>query len=58
MSTNPAFEQWFARVAREMNLLCGMGPDDLPDYDYWSAFEDGENPCDCAEMAVAAAKDY
>ena len=39
-------------VDDEVTKICGMGLDDLPDYDVASAFEDGESPRDVAEAVL------
>jgi hypothetical protein len=50
-----AFEQWMLHVNNAMAKLCGMTADDLPDYDYHQAFEEGRLPRVTARQAVRAA---
>lgn len=52
------FEQYMADVRCDMLRRCGMEPDDLPDYDYATAFEDGVAPETTALRAIRAAGGY
>jgi hypothetical protein len=36
-----SFEQWKSKVDDAMERLCGFTSDDLPDWDYYSAWQDG-----------------
>lgn len=46
---SPTFERWKAAVNRRLVSVCGMGILDLPDQDYWSAWDAGENPAEFAD---------
>ena len=50
------FDQWFTIVSKIMNDLCGMGPDDLPDYLYHQAYDNKVSPDRAARAAIKAAK--
>ena len=56
MSTAP-FDEWKAKVSRRMYQLCGMGPDDLPDFEYWMAWNSGESVEQTARDAIASARE-
>jgi hypothetical protein len=56
MMNKRTFEEWMAEVTREMMKKCGMGPDDLPDWGYRSAYDRGVQPARAASSAIAAAK--
>lgn len=32
------------QVNAELVSMCGMGSEDLPDWNYWDAWDDGESP--------------
>lgn len=36
-----SFDQWKKKVDDRMEQLCGFTSDDLPDWDYYSAWQDG-----------------
>lgn len=40
----PTYEAWKEQVNLEVTKLCGLGCDDLPDWDYRSAWQSGEDP--------------
>ena len=46
------FETWMAEVDRRLVLACGMGVDDLPDYNYRDAFDEGISPKEIANEAL------
>ncbi len=50
------FENWMHKVETAMIEMCGMGPDDLPDYCYHDAWEDDTPPRVCARAAIRAAE--
>jgi len=52
------FEQYMALVNLHMRLKCGMQSDDLPDYDYASAYADGVAPNRVAARAISAAGEF
>jgi hypothetical protein len=53
-----SFQVWKALVASEVDRLCGMHPDDLPDFDYWRAFERKQSPKATAKRVVAKASEF
>lgn len=49
------FEKFMREVDDACYEKCGMSVHDLPDFDYWSAFEDGKSPKATAAKAVRSA---
>jgi hypothetical protein len=49
------FEQWMKKVNLEINLLCGLSADDLPDCCYQEWFEDRKSPKMAAKKAIKMA---
>jgi hypothetical protein len=43
------YRQWKEEVEMCLEELCGMSSEDLPDYAYRDAFDDGLSPEDTAE---------
>jgi hypothetical protein len=58
MKTKLSFEAWEKEVDNCMEQMFGMSCDDLPDYDYYSAYEDNTSPKSAARAAKKAACDY
>jgi hypothetical protein len=58
MDRKLTFEQWMAIVASIMSRLCEMGPDDLPDWGYRAAYDEGKSPDCAARAAIKAARNY
>jgi hypothetical protein len=52
------FEQWKREVDAAILALCGLTADDLPDYGYADAYEDGKSPKATARAAIKAAGDF
>jgi hypothetical protein len=52
------FETWCEMVDSEIYRLCGLGRDALPDWDYWSAWEDGVTVTAAARRVIRAAREY
>lgn len=52
------FETWLADVNRELYLICGLGHEDLLDFDTRKAFDAGVKPCACAKKIIRAAKTF
>ena len=50
------FEEWYAEVDQWVIRKCGLGPDDLPDWNYRDAYEDGIRASLAAAQAIRAAK--
>lgn len=50
------FEQWLKEVDRYVVALCGLGADDLPDWGYRNAYDDGVSPIAAARKAYRAAR--
>ena len=42
------FDQYKAEVDRQLTLIADVISDDLMDWDYWSAYDDGQNARECA----------
>ena len=45
-------DAWLSVVAEEIEYLTGMGMDDLPDFCYADAYDDGRSPKQTARLAV------
>jgi hypothetical protein len=58
MGQRLSFDDWMVQVTRVMVKSCGMGPDDLPDYNYRDCYDAGYSAFECAQEAIDAAKDY
>jgi hypothetical protein len=52
------YEQWFQEVDRLVQRLIGLGADDLPDWNYRDAYDDGVTPSRAAARAIRAARDF
>jgi Family of unknown function (DUF5419) len=53
------FDKWMAKVdAYIANKFGGIDSNDLPDWNYEDAFEDGASPSAAAKAAIRAAKDF
>jgi hypothetical protein len=62
MNTQPStyinllpFAQWMHSVDLTIQRITGLSADDLPDYCYRDAYEDGLSPAQAARRAVRAA---
>jgi hypothetical protein len=42
------FDQYKAEVDKQLTLIAGVVSDDLMDWDYWGAYDDGQAPRECA----------
>jgi hypothetical protein len=49
------FEQWKARVNKEVIKIAGLSCDDFADWDYYSAFRDEYTPKQAAREALEEA---
>lgn len=52
---NENFDTWMAMVNLYVEHLCGLGVDDIPDYNYWDNFDAGISPKVTAHEALEAA---
>jgi hypothetical protein len=52
------FDSWKKQVDAILIRLCGMSSDDLPDYGYANAFENGCSAAVTAKRALRAAKEF
>lgn len=52
------FATWMHEVNRAIERKTGLRSEDLPDYCYRDAFDDGARPAQVAIAAIRAAKDY
>lgn len=52
------FEAWKKQVDDEMFSMFGLLTDDIPDFDYYSAYQRNINPRRVASAAWNAAKGY
>lgn len=58
MAKKLTFEEWQARVNKVLINRVDLGIDDLPDYDYWTAWNCGESPLECARDVLENAMNY
>jgi hypothetical protein len=52
MTKEISFETWMKQVNRTIFQSCGLGVEDIPDYDYWSNWNAGVSPEQTAEEAL------
>lgn len=52
------FDEWMKQVDSEIEKHFGLSSDDLPDWTYADAFEDGMKPEDAAQEAMSAAMEF
>jgi len=52
MTKEISFEAWMKVVNRKVFQSCGLGVEDIPDYDYWSNWNSGVSPEQTAEEAL------
>lgn len=57
-SKSGSFDEWMRVVSAAVWRLAGMAADDLPDYCYRDAYEDGVRPVAAARQAVRAAREF
>lgn len=50
------FEDWMIQCDGWVYHICLIGSESLPDWDYWSAFDDGLTPFEAAQGAIEAAR--
>lgn len=58
LKPDTAFNLWMAKVNSALYIRCGMGADDLPDYTYRDAFDNGDKPDAVANRVIKQAKGY
>lgn len=52
-----SYDEWMLAVDANVQRLCGLSADDLPDYCYADAYDDGRSPSEVARAAVRAARE-
>ena len=52
------YEEWYDKVCDECSKQTGFDPDDLPDYCYMDAFEDGLTPSEVLEDMLDELEGY
>lgn len=52
MTQEITFETWMKKVNRVVVQTCGLGVEDIPDYDYWSNWDAGVSPEETAKEAL------
>ena len=55
MTKEIAFEDWLKIVNRHVIDSCGLGIEDIPDYDYWNSWNAGMPPEEVAQEALEEA---
>lgn len=54
---NPRFDAWMAKVNAILERKTGLDSNDLPDFCYLDAYEDGATPSQAAASAIRAARE-
>jgi hypothetical protein len=57
MIDDSKFKAWLKDVNAQLNALCGMDMDDLPDQNYHDEWEAGTSPRSMAKRAIAYARE-
>ena len=57
MTTRLSFEAWKYVVNTHIQRLAGLDADDLPDFGYRDAYDDGATPLATAKRAIKAAQE-
>jgi Family of unknown function (DUF5419) len=52
------FEVWMKEVDRILDTACGLTSQDIPDWMYYDAYEDGVKPTVAAKRALKAAGSF
>lgn len=55
---DPEFQSYLDRIDAILDREVGCTIDDLPDFDYWSAWDAKEDPEEVARQVIAAAGNY
>ena len=55
MTKQIAFEDWLKMVNTFVIDSCGLGIEDIPDYDYWSSWDAGMSPEEVGQEALEEA---
>lgn len=55
---NTNFKEWKQKVNVYVVKLTGLSCDDLPDYPYYNAYQNGDSPSVAAKDVIRAAKDF
>lgn len=50
--TFPTFRSWMVEVDREIQVRCGLQAEDIEDWTYRDAFDDGMDPEEAAIQAL------
>jgi len=58
MTNRKPYDQWKAEIDHFLFALCGLCADDLPDYAYRDAYDDGKSPQATARAAYRAAQEF
>jgi len=56
-SKHTTFTEWMRQTDQAVFKKCGMFADDLPDYCYRDAYDNGDSPARTASAAIRAAKE-
>ncbi len=56
MAQKKSYENWSKDLDQQVQALCGMSYQDLPDQPYHDWYDDGKSPKQAARTAVARAK--
>jgi len=52
------YKNWKKKVDDTMFVLCGVGAEGMPDFDYYKAWLDGKSPAAAAKEAIRHAKEF
>ena len=52
------FQEWKKKVDASIEKKCGLDSDGLPDWDYYTAWQEGVTPSSAATQAIRAAREF
>lgn len=55
MDNTAPFKTWLRNVDAVLNRRVGLISEDLPDWDYWTAWANGYSPAEAAKLAAQEA---
>ena len=58
MANKMTFEEWKKQVDHFIGVCCGLTSEDLSDYCYADAYEQGKKPFATAKLAIKATREF
>ena len=52
------YDIWLVNVNREVYKISGLSIDEIPDFDYWQAYDNGLSPKVTAKKAIKSAQSF